>query len=316
MSAAALGAARFATPSTVASAGIRRAMARGGGGRGARGYRSATGARTTFHPLHEATPRWMQAVHGAVVLAVAGGVPLLYFRNSEQVPVTRRQRVMLLSPELELLISRHLYASVAQQLEDADEVRKYDADDGRKAEFFESRRTVQRMGKELAGLAGKVAPHCREWEWSFQLVATPMVNAFCAPGGEIVVTSGMVDSLRKKWVDGCYGGWNEDGEYESYHWEECLRFVMAHEVGHAIARHTSEDAWQLPVRVCVASQCACGRVNSAMPVCLPCSHVGLRVCAQYMAKWLGPALESVAKYFVYLPNSRIHVCCVAAVFRV
>ena len=57
------------------------------------------------------------------------------------------------------------------------------------------------------------------YKWEFNLVKDKQVNAFCMPGGKVVVYSGILPVTQ-----------NESG----------LATVMGHEIGHAIARHGNE----------------------------------------------------------------------------
>ena len=57
------------------------------------------------------------------------------------------------------------------------------------------------------------------FNWEYNLVQSPQVNAWCMPGGKIVVYSGILPYTQ-----------NEAG----------LATVMGHEVSHAIAEHSNE----------------------------------------------------------------------------
>lgn len=57
------------------------------------------------------------------------------------------------------------------------------------------------------------------YKWEFNLVEDKQVNAFCMPGGKVVVYTGILPVTK-----------NEAG----------LATVMGHEIGHAIARHGNE----------------------------------------------------------------------------
>ncbi len=59
----------------------------------------------------------------------------------------------------------------------------------------------------------------RDYQWEFNLVEDPNVNAWCMPGGKVVVYTGLMPVAQ-----------NEAG----------LAVVMGHEIAHAIARHGSE----------------------------------------------------------------------------
>jgi predicted Zn-dependent protease len=61
------------------------------------------------------------------------------------------------------------------------------------------------------------------YNWEFNLVEDPNVNAWCMPGGKVVVYTGLL-SIAK----------NEAG----------LAVVMGHEIAHAVARHGSERMTQ------------------------------------------------------------------------
>ncbi len=57
------------------------------------------------------------------------------------------------------------------------------------------------------------------FEWEFNLVEDPAVNAWCMPGGKVVVYTGIMDVTQD---------------------EAGLAVVMGHEIAHAIARHGNE----------------------------------------------------------------------------
>ena len=59
----------------------------------------------------------------------------------------------------------------------------------------------------------------RNFSWEFNLVKSNDVNAFCMPGGKIVVYEGLLPITRD---------------------EEGLAIVMGHEIAHAVAKHSNE----------------------------------------------------------------------------
>ncbi len=65
----------------------------------------------------------------------------------------------------------------------------------------------------------KLPNPARDYEWEYNLIDSPQVNAFCAPGGKIAVYTGMLEYTQ-----------NEDG----------LAAVMGHEIAHAVAKHSAE----------------------------------------------------------------------------
>jgi metalloendopeptidase OMA1, mitochondrial len=75
---------------------------------------------------------------------------------------------------------------------------------------------VVRLAKRLAAATG---PAAKDFKWEVNLVRSPEVNAFCLPGGKIVVYTGILGYTKS---------------------EAALAAVMGHEMAHAVARHGSQ----------------------------------------------------------------------------
>ena len=75
---------------------------------------------------------------------------------------------------------------------------------------------VVRVAERLARAAGDAA---RDFQWEVSLVRSDQVNAFCLPGGKIVVYTGILPYTQT---------------------EGALAAVMGHEMSHAVARHGSQ----------------------------------------------------------------------------
>ena len=85
---------------------------------------------------------------------------------------------------------------------------------------------VKRVGQRLAtavetflknnGYANEV----QNFQWEFNLVANGEVNAFCMPGGKIVVYEGILPVTKD---------------------EASLAIVLGHEIAHAVAKHSAEQ---------------------------------------------------------------------------
>jgi len=79
-------------------------------------------------------------------------------------------------------------------------------------------RRIQRSVEEYFAQKN-MSKELRGYEWEFNLVESPDVNAWCMPGGKVVFYTGILPITK-----------NEPG----------LAVVMGHEIAHAIAEHGSE----------------------------------------------------------------------------
>ena len=73
---------------------------------------------------------------------------------------------------------------------------------------------VNRVGQRIAAVSDR-----NDYQWEFQLIASPTQNAFCLPGGKVAIYEGILPVC-------------ED--------EAGLAVVMSHEIAHALARHGGE----------------------------------------------------------------------------
>jgi predicted Zn-dependent protease len=81
-----------------------------------------------------------------------------------------------------------------------------------------ARAHVRQMGEKIAAASG-----AEGIDWEFELFEEPTPNAFALPGGKIGVNSGMLQVAKS---------------------DDQLAAVLAHEVGHVVARHPSEQMSQ------------------------------------------------------------------------
>ncbi|MDR3236781.1 MAG: M48 family metallopeptidase [Prevotellaceae bacterium] len=88
---------------------------------------------------------------------------------------------------------------------------------------------VVKVGTNLAtainayyGAIGQESP-AKDYQWEFNLVKDEQVNAFCMPGGKIVVYEGILPYTQT---------------------ETGLAVVLGHEIAHAIAKHSNERVSQ------------------------------------------------------------------------
>lgn len=84
---------------------------------------------------------------------------------------------------------------------------------------------VERVGKKIAAATEEylrkngLEAEIKNYAWEFNLVADENINAFCMPGGKIVVYDGLLNYVRS---------------------EDDLAVVLGHEVAHAVAKHSNE----------------------------------------------------------------------------
>ena len=85
---------------------------------------------------------------------------------------------------------------------------------------------VKRVGQRLATAVetflknNGYANELQNFQWEFNLVASNEANAFCMPGGKIVVYEGMLPLTQD---------------------EASLAIVLGHEIAHAVAKHSAEQ---------------------------------------------------------------------------
>ena len=85
---------------------------------------------------------------------------------------------------------------------------------------------VQRVGQKLANAVvsylsqNGYADEVKNYAWEFNVVQSNSVNAFCMPGGKIVVYEGMLSVTQD---------------------EPSLAIVLGHEIAHAVAKHSAEQ---------------------------------------------------------------------------
>lgn len=85
--------------------------------------------------------------------------------------------------------------------------------------------TVKRVGANIQQAVERyfatsgLSQHLSDYKWEFNLVENPQVNAWCMPGGKVVVYTGLLPVARD---------------------DAGLAVVMGHEIAHAIAEHGNE----------------------------------------------------------------------------
>lgn len=132
--------------------------------------------------------------------------------TTNTVPITGRKTHLLVDDAQILSLSTQQYQSYMQSA-------KLSANQNNTA-------IVKRVGQRLATavenflLNNGYAAEVQNFQWEFNLVASNEVNAFCMPGGKIVVYEGMLPVTQD---------------------EACLAIVLGHEIAHAVAKHSAEQ---------------------------------------------------------------------------
>ena len=141
-------------------------------------------------------------------LVVAGIIALFaiisYFGSSSENPLTGEKQRVAMTPEQEIALGYQSASQMAAQM-------------GGVSRNAQAVALVQRMGDELVrGSFAAKSPY----KFSFHVLADPKtVNAFALPGGPVFITEGLLRQLKT---------------------EAELAGVLGHEIGHVIARHSSE----------------------------------------------------------------------------
>lgn len=138
-----------------------------------------------------------------------------------------------------------------------------------------STRRVKEVGQRIAAAVESYLKSqgmeslVKDYSWEFNLVQSKELNAWCMPGGKVVVYEGILPVCK-----------NDDG----------LAVVMGHEIAHAVARHGNERmSQQLMVQAGSAA-----------------AAYALKDKPETTRALLGAAIGAGANYGVMLPFSRKH----------
>lgn len=78
-------------------------------------------------------------------------------------------------------------------------------------------RRVREIASRLVPQGPRFNPAAARWRWEVNVIDSPQINAFCMPGGKIVVFAGLVDRLKPS--------------------DDELAAVIGHEIAHALLEH-------------------------------------------------------------------------------
>jgi predicted Zn-dependent protease len=149
------------------------------------------------------------SVVAACVVVGAAGCETVQTTNPGAIGVTRKQQMLVSEQEVEQASAQ----AYQQQLSEAKNKGALNTDSKLTAR-------VRNISQRLVPQTATFRPDAPGWQWEFNTLKTDELNAYCMPGGKIMVYSGLVDKLNLT-----------DAE---------LAAVIGHEIGHALREHSRE----------------------------------------------------------------------------
>lgn len=146
-----------------------------------------------------------------ILLSVVSSI-LVSCGTSSTVPITGRKHRLSVSDEQVLSLSSEQYSQYMQKATASTNATKT--------------AMVKRVGQNLASAVetyltnNGYANEVKNFAWEFNLVQDQSANAFCMPGGKIVVYEGILPITQD---------------------EASLAIVLGHEIAHAVAKHSAEQ---------------------------------------------------------------------------
>jgi predicted Zn-dependent protease len=141
----------------------------------------------------------------AVLIAgIVVGVLLLFFTHRQTTPVTHRVEHVGLTDKQQMQLGAEEYAKTLKQ------------DRANIVSTGTGYAQVQRVAKRIEAVAGRDKP---AFQWKVTLLRKNEANAYCLPGGKIVVYTGILPITKT---------------------DAGLATVLGHEVAHATAEHVAE----------------------------------------------------------------------------
>lgn len=139
------------------------------------------------------------------------GIGLLLFAACAKVPITNRKQMKLLPKstlnELSLSSYREFLSTHTLSTNQAN-----------KEMVLRAGNRIKAATERFFSATGK-SKYLSGYKWEFNLVEDPSVNAWCMPGGKVVVYTGLLNVTQN---------------------EDALAVVMGHEIAHALANHGNE----------------------------------------------------------------------------
>ena len=149
--------------------------------------------------------------HIKLLLMSMAAALLVSCGTTKTVPVTGRQQNLMVSDDQVLSLSFQQYSEYMQS--------------AKPSTNSTNTAMVKRVGQNIAKAVetyltqNGMAEDVKTYQWEFNLVQDKEVNAWCMPGGKIVVYEGLLPVTQD---------------------EASLAIVLGHEIAHAVARHSAE----------------------------------------------------------------------------
>ena len=149
--------------------------------------------------------------HIKLLLMSMAAALLVSCGTTKTVPVTGRQQNLMVSDDQVLSLSFQQYSEYMQS--------------AKPSTNSTNTAMVKRVGQNIAKAVetyltqNGMAEDVKTYQWEFNLVQDNQVNAWCMPGGKIVVYEGLLPVTQD---------------------EASLAIVLGHEIAHAVARHSAE----------------------------------------------------------------------------
>src|ERR1041384_3012778 len=149
------------------------------------------------------------ALAAVVVLGLAAGCETVQTTEGGAVGVNRKQRMLVSEEQVE----QGAVEAYNQEKTKAQSEGKLNSDSA-----LTSR--VRNVSQRLIPGTATFRPDAVNWKWEINTLTTKELNAYCMPGGKIMVYSGLVNQLKLS-----------DAE---------MAAVIGHEIAHALREHTRE----------------------------------------------------------------------------
>jgi Zn-dependent protease with chaperone function len=127
--------------------------------------------------------------------------------SSESTVQVRKPRLLLVPANTVNATAAQQYAQMKQQAQ-ARQLLNVDAPQVQR---------VRAIAARLIPFGTRFNPQSAQWAWEVNVIDAPQINAFCMPGGKIMVFDGLIDTLRLT--------------------DDELAAVIGHEIAHALLEH-------------------------------------------------------------------------------